>query len=155
MIQHHNDKLSRRFFERALWRRFWPSVGLGVLLLVAAGMQVAGKTPAPEPSVRAVMSQDLANMPGKEALLLEVTYPPGGADPVHRHDAHGIVYVLEGSIVMGVKGGKEVTLGPGQAFYEGPNDIHTVGHNSSNTAPARFIVLLVKDKGIPPVLPAE
>jgi quercetin dioxygenase-like cupin family protein len=87
--------------------------------------------------------------------MLTVEYPPGGADPVHRHDAHGFIYVLEGSIVMGVKGGKEVTLTPGQTFYEGPNDIHTVGRNASTTKPAKFLVVLVKDRGVPPVLPVK
>ena len=87
--------------------------------------------------------------------MLTVEYPPGGADPVHRHDAHGFIYVLEGSIVMGVKGGKEVTLMPGQSFHEGPNDIHTVGRNASKDKPAKFVVFLLKDQGKPPVLPVD
>ena len=87
--------------------------------------------------------------------MLTVTYPPGGADPVHRHDAHAFVYVLEGSIVMQVKGGKEVTLTPGQTYYEGPNDIHTVGRNASQTQPAKFIVLLLKNKGAPVLVPEK
>jgi len=91
----------------------------------------------------------------KEALMLSVEYPPGGADPVHRHDAHGFIYVLEGSVVMGVKGGKEVTLSPGQTFYEGPKDIHTVGRNASSTQPAKFLVLLIKKKGAEAVLPVK
>ncbi|HEX9876409.1 MAG TPA: cupin domain-containing protein [Gammaproteobacteria bacterium] len=77
-----------------------------------------------------------ADIPGKEVLMLTVEYPPGGADPVHRHDAHGFVYVLEGSIVMQVKGGAEVTLTPGQTFYEGLHDVHTIGRNASATQPA-------------------
>jgi quercetin dioxygenase-like cupin family protein len=109
----------------------------------------------PEPDVAALFSKELADIPGKEVLMLAVEYPPGGADPVHRHDAHGFVYVLEGSIVMGVKGGDEVTLTPGQTFYEGPEHVHTVGRNASATQPAKFIVLLVKDTGVAPVLPAE
>jgi quercetin dioxygenase-like cupin family protein len=76
-------------------------------------------------------------------------YPPGAVDPVHRHDAHAMVYVVEGSIIMGVKGGKEVTLNPGDTFYEGPNDLHTVGRNASNTKPARFVVFLVKRQNAP------
>ena len=87
--------------------------------------------------------------------MLVVDYPPGGADPVHRHNAHAFVYVLEGSIVMQVRGGKEVTLTPGQTFYEGPTDVHTVGRNASNTEPAKFLVVLLKDKGVEPVLPAK
>lgn len=87
--------------------------------------------------------------------MLEVEYPPSGADPVHRHDAHAFVYVLEGSIVMQVKGGAEVTLTPGQTFYEGPHDVHTIGRNASTTEPARFVVLLIKNTGVEPVLLAE
>jgi quercetin dioxygenase-like cupin family protein len=101
------------------------------------------------------MRKDLADFPGKEMLMITVTYPPGGADPIHRHDAHAFVYVLEGSIVMQVRGGKEVTLTPGQTFYEGPGDVHTVGRNVSTTKPAKFIVVLLKNKGVEVVLPAE
>jgi len=108
---------------------------------------------APEPIVTPVMTQALPDYPGKEALILTVEYPPGGADPVHRHDAHGFVYVLEGHIVMGVAGGPEVRLGPGEAFHEGPRDIHTVGRNASQTEPAKFVVFLLKDAGKPAVLP--
>ncbi len=108
---------------------------------------------ASEPIVREVMTRPLPEQPGKEALILTVEYPPGGADPVHRHDAHGFVYVLEGRIVMGVAGGQEITLGPGEAFHEGPADLHTVGRNASSTKPAKFVVFLIKDIGKPPVLP--
>lgn len=108
---------------------------------------------APEPRVTQVMTQALPDYPGKEAMILTVEYPPGGADPVHRHDAHGFVYVLEGHIVMGVAGGPEVRLGPGEAFHEGPRDLHTVGRNASNTEPAKFVVFLLKETGKPAVLP--
>lgn len=104
---------------------------------------------APEAAVTMLMTKDLADMPGKEAVTFVVDFPPGSVDPVHRHDAHAFVYVLEGSIVMGVKGSKEVTLTPGQTFYEGPADIHTVGRNASTTKPAKFLVTMVKDKGVP------
>jgi quercetin dioxygenase-like cupin family protein len=87
--------------------------------------------------------------------MILVEYPPGAVDPVHRHNAHGFIYVLEGSIVMQVRGGKEVTLTPGQSFYEGPNDVHTVGHNASQTKPAKFLVLLLKDKGAPVLVPEK
>lgn len=87
--------------------------------------------------------------------MLTVEYPPGGFDPVHRHNAHAFVYVLEGSIVMGVRGGKEVTLLPGQTFYEGATDVHTVGRNASKTRPAKFVVFLVKDKGAPAFIPVN
>jgi quercetin dioxygenase-like cupin family protein len=101
------------------------------------------------------MLKELADIPGKEMLMITVDYPPGAVDPAHRHDAHAFVYVLQGSIVMQVRGGKEVTLVPGQTFYEGPNDVHTVGRNASATEPAKFIVILLKKKGADVVLPAE
>lgn len=104
----------------------------------AAGLQGVSVTP--------LMAKELSDMPGKEGLMITVDYAPGAADPVHRHRAHGFIYVLEGSIAMQVKGGKEVTLLPGQTFYEGPNDIHTVGRNASSTQPAKFLVLLIKQK---------
>ena len=107
---------------------------------------------APAPNVVPVFMKALADLPGKEALMITVEFPPGGADPVHRHDAHGFIYVLEGSIVMQVAGGPEVTLTPGQAFYEGPDDVHTIGRNASDTKPAKFLVLLIKNVGVDPVL---
>jgi len=110
---------------------------------------------ADHPIVTPLMQKPLADIDGKEVLMLLVEYPPRGADPVHRHDAHGFIYVLEGSIVMQVKGGKEVTLTSGQTFYEGPEDVHTVGRNASSTVPAKFVVLLLKDTGAEPMLPEE
>ena len=110
---------------------------------------------AQEAKVSELMSKDLANLPGKEGLMISVEYPPGSSDPIHRHFAHAFVYVLEGSIVMQVRGGKERTLTPGQTFYEGPNDVHVVGRNASQTKPAKFIVFLVKDKGAPVLVPAK
>jgi quercetin dioxygenase-like cupin family protein len=107
------------------------------------------------PIVVPILSKELADIGGKEALMLTVEYPPGGGDPMHRHDAHGFIYVLEGSIVMQVAGSPEVTLGVGQTFYEAPEDVHVVGRNASNTAPAKFIVLLIKKTGAAPVLPAQ
>nr|WP_240702364.1 cupin domain-containing protein [Trinickia terrae] len=117
-------------------------------------MGEASATP-PSAIVTPLMTKALDDYPGKEAVMITVEYPPGAADPVHRHNAHGFIYVLEGSIVMQVNGGREVTLGPGQTFYEGPNDIHTVGHNASQTQPAKFIVLLLKNKGAPILVPEK
>jgi len=108
-----------------------------------------------EAKVTPLMSKDLTEFPGKEDLMITVEYPPGSSDPIHRHNAHAFVYVLEGSIVMQVRGEKEVTLTPGQTFYEGPNDVHVVGRNASQTKPAKFVVFLVKDKGAPVLVPAN
>jgi len=106
-----------------------------------------------EAKVTPLFSKDLTDFPGKEGLMITVEYPPGSSDPIHRHNAHAFVYVLEGSIVMQVRGGKEMTLAPGQTFYEGPSDVHVVGRNASQTQPAKFVVFLVKDKGAPVLVP--
>ena len=108
-----------------------------------------------EAKVTELFSKDLTNLSGKEGLMLLIEYPPGSVDPIHRHNAHGFIYVLEGSIVMQVRGGKEVTLKPGQTFYEGPEDVHVVGRNASETKPAKFVVVFVKDKGAPVLVPAQ
>jgi quercetin dioxygenase-like cupin family protein len=113
------------------------------------------KTAPAEAKVVPVLSKDLLDIPGKEGLMIAVEYPPGASDPVHRHNAHGFIYVLEGAIVMQVKGGKEVTLTPGQSFYEGPADVHVVGRNASQTKPAKFVVFLVKDKDAPVLVPVN
>jgi len=124
------------------------------LILVLACL-MSGTLLAQEAKVTQVLSKDLTNVPGKEGLMVTVEYPPGNSDPIHRHNAHGFIYVLEGSIVMQVIGGKEVTLTPGQTFYEGPDDVHVVGRNASKTKPAKFVVFFVKDKGAPVVVPAK
>jgi quercetin dioxygenase-like cupin family protein len=121
----------------------------------ALAFLIASTLIAQEAKVTPLMSKDITECPGKEGLMITVVYPPGASDPIHRHNAHAFVYVLEGTIVMQVKGGKEVTLTPGQTFYEGPNDIHTVGRNASSTKPARFVVFLVKDKGAPVLVPVK
>src|SRR5712692_8922569 len=108
-----------------------------------------------EAKVTQLVSKDLPDIPGKEGVMITVEYPPGSTDPIHRHNADAFVYVLEGSIVMQVRGGKEVTLTPGQTFYEGPSDVHVVGRNASQTKPAKFVVFLVKDKGAPVLVPAN
>jgi quercetin dioxygenase-like cupin family protein len=111
--------------------------------------------PAKDAAVTPLMTKALGDISGKEVVVLNVEYPPGSADPVHRHNAHGFIYVLEGSIVMQVRGGKEMTLTPGQMFYEGPDDVHTVGRNASDTKPARFLVFLLKNKGAEILVPVR
>ena len=122
---------------------------------LALACLISGTLLAQEAKVTQLMSKDLPNLPGKEGLMITVEYPPGSSDPIHRHNANAFVYVLEGTIVMQVRGGKEVTLTPGQTFYEGPNDVHVVGRNASQTKPAKFVVFLVKDKGTPVLVPAK
>src|SRR6476620_7313063 len=93
-------------------------------LIVVLAFLVTGAFVGQEPKVTEVLSKDLTDIPGKEGLMLTVEYPPGGSDPIHRHNAHACVDVLEGSVVMQVRCGKETILTPGQSFYEGPNDVH-------------------------------
>jgi quercetin dioxygenase-like cupin family protein len=125
------------------------------IILVVLLSLITGTLIAQEAKVTPLMSKDLKDFPGKEGLLITVEYPPGATDPIHRHNAHAFVYVLEGSIVMQLKGGKEVTLTPGQTFYEGPDDVHIVGRSASKTKPAKFLVFLVKNKGAPVLVPVK
>ncbi len=125
------------------------------IIMVVLISLIAGPLMAQESKVTSLMSKDLKEFSGKEGLMITVDYAPGGSDPVHRHDAHVFVCVLEGSIVMQVKGGKEVTLTPGQTFYEGPNDVHVVSRNASSTKSAKFLVFFVKNKGVPLLVPVK
>jgi quercetin dioxygenase-like cupin family protein len=133
-----------------------PKLALVLVCLMLLPLGPLDPQEAPkEAKVTPLFSKDLADFPGKEGLMITVEYPPGSTDPIHRHNAHGFIYVLEGSIVMQVRGGKEVTLTPGQTFYEGPHDVHVVGRNASQTKPAKFVVFFVKDKGAPIVVPEK
>ena len=116
---------------------------------------MTGTAMAQEARVTSLMSKELPENPGKEMLMIIVEHAPGGSSPIHRHNAHAMVYVLEGSVVMQVKGGQQVTLTPGQTFYEGPDDVHVVDRNASRTKPAKFLVFLIKDKGAPALVPVE
>ena len=124
-------------------------------LILALACLTPGALIAQEAKVTELMSKDLTKCPGQEGLMIIVDYPPGSKDPIHRHNAHAFIYVLEGSIVMQVRGGKEVTLTPGQTFYEGPDDVHVIGRNASQTKPAKFVAFFVKDKGAPVLVPAN
>ena len=123
-------------------------VYLAALLMLAAVSAEAA-------DVKELFAIDLPDYPGKEGRMIEVSYPPGAQDVVHRHDADAFVYVLEGHIIMQLKGQPAVTLKAGQTFYEGPTDIHVVGRNASNTEPARFVVVLLKGKGAPILTPVK
>jgi quercetin dioxygenase-like cupin family protein len=132
------------------------NLGIRKAALVAVLLcAVGGTLQAQQNVVTPLMTKALADMPGKEALMLTVVYPPGGADPVHRHNAHAFVYVLEGTVLMQLKGGKEVTLTAGQTFYEGPDDVHVVGRSASPTKPAKILVLLLKKQGAPALVPVQ
>ena len=127
-----------------------------ITTLVLALVCLVPITPkANQAKVTPLLSKDLPDLAGKQGLMITVDYPPGWADPIHRHNADAFVYVLEGSVVMQVRGGKKVTLMPGQTFYEGPSDVHIIGRNASQTKPAKILVFLVKDKGAPILVPAK
>lgn len=126
-----------------------------VMIFVFVCLVFGGTAMGQEPKVTELMTKELQDAPNKEVLMITVEYPPGGKDPVHRHNAHGFIYVLEGTIVMQVQGGKEVTLTPGQTWYEGPADVHVVGRNASTTKPAKFLVFLLKEKGAPALVPVK
>ena len=125
------------------------------LVALALLCLMTGRATAEEPKVTSLMSRDLAESPGREGLMITVEHAPGGSSAIHRHNAHAFVYVLEGSVVMQLKGGQQVTLTPGQTFYEGPDDVHVVDQNASATQPAKFLVVLIKDKGAPALVPAQ
>jgi quercetin dioxygenase-like cupin family protein len=116
---------------------------------------MTGTAMAQPPKVTELMSKDLPEHPGKEMLMIIVEHAPGGSTPIHVHNAHALVYVLEGAVVEQVKGGQQVTLTPGQTWYEGPDDVHIVDWNASKTQPAKFLVVLLKDKGAPVLVPVE
>jgi len=125
-----------------------------ILMLILLYL-MTGAVTAQGPKVTPLMSKDLKDIPGKEVVMITVEYAPGGSDPIHRHDAQAFVYMLEGSVVMELNGGKQVTLKPGETFYEGPDDIHTVGRNASSTKPAKFLALFIKNKGAPILTPVK
>jgi quercetin dioxygenase-like cupin family protein len=116
---------------------------------------LGGQLLAQDAKVTPLMTKDLTGIAANQGTMLTVEYAPGASSASHRHNAHTFVYILEGSVVMQVKGGKEVTLGPVQTFYESPTDIHTVSKNASLTKPAKFLVFFVKVKGTPGSVPAN
>ncbi len=125
------------------------------MILAVLFSLINGTLMAQEAKVTSLMSKDLKDFPGKEGLMIIVEHAPGGSSPVHRHNAHAMVYVLEGSVVMQVKGGKQVTLKPGDSFYEGPDDVHVIDRNASKSQPAKFLVFMIKDKGAPALVPVK
>ena len=125
------------------------------LVALALLCLMTGTAVAQEPRSHRSCPRIFRRAPARKLLMITVEHPPGGSSAIHRHNAHAFVYVLEGSVVMQLKGGKEATLTPGQSFYEGPDDVHVVDRNASATQPAKFLVLLIKDKGVDAVLPAQ
>jgi quercetin dioxygenase-like cupin family protein len=141
--------------KRLIGRRTKETTMTTTLVALVLLCLMTGTAMAQPPKVTSLMSKDLPEQPGREVLMITVEHAPGGSSPSHRHNAHAMVYVLEGSVVMQLKGGKEVTLTAGQTFYEGPNDVHVVDRNASSIKPAKFVVFIIKDKGAPVLIPAE
>jgi quercetin dioxygenase-like cupin family protein len=125
------------------------------LLMMTATAWGADEAPKNGPTVTPLTTRDLAGVPGKEVTMITVEYLPGGASMPHRHDANVFVYVLEGSMIMQVQGQDPVTLTAGQTFYESPGDVHVQSANASQTKPAKFVVFMVKDKGVPATKPVS
>lgn len=123
------------------------------LAALACGALLAGAARAAD--VKQLMAKPLPELPGKEAVMLEVSYPPGAKDMAHRHDAHALLYVLEGTIQMQLRGGPLVTVKAGETFYEGPDDVHLIGRNASSSEPARFVVMLIKRRDAPVLTPLQ
>jgi len=121
-----------------------------VLLAILSAASVAQQSTA-----TGLFQTDLPDIEGREAVMLEVEYPPGVASASHRHNAHTLVYVLEGTVEMQVAGGELMRLGPGETFYETPNDIHSVSRNASDSEPAKILVVFIKMKGAAPTELAE
>jgi len=117
--------------------------------------QETATSPMAKETITMLITKDLAGSPGEQVLMYTVDFPPAFSSPIHRHNAQVSVYVLEGSVVMQVRGGKEVTIGPGQTFYEDPSDIHVVSRNASSTESAKFLVCLINKKGAALVIPAR
>jgi quercetin dioxygenase-like cupin family protein len=124
-------------------------LGIALSLTVILGSAAYAETPSAAAAVKQLMIKDLIGVASKEVLMSTVTYPPGGSSAPHRHDAQVFVYVLQGELIMQVQGGPKITLKPGETFYESPTDVHSVSANASQSAPATFLVFIVKDKANP------
>lgn len=135
--------------------RFLAATCGAIALAMLPGSAVEPARAAGDAKVTELMTRPLEGVPGKEVTMITVEYPPGSADPVHRHDASTFVYVLDGTIEMQMEGADKVTLHPGDTFYEDPKGVHLVGRNLSDTEPAKFVVVLVKNKGAPILVPVK
>ena len=127
-----------------------------ILKIVFSGLLLASSVPAfSQATVDSLFQADVADVTNQEIVVLEVNYAAGNDSPVHRHNAHTIVYVLEGTVIMQVKGSEPQTLGPGEVFYENPDDIHSMSRNASDTEPAKILVFFLKEKGAATTEPAN
>lgn len=116
-------------------------LALTVLLSARAGRGAAAH---PDATVQPLLSVPVAEADARELDMETVEYPPGGSSPPHRHDAYVLVYVLSGELEMQVSGQPLRRLHAGDTFVERPSDVHEVSRNASDTAPARFLVVMLK-----------
>ena len=140
-----NSKSMRNFVVAA--------AALVLLVPVAAAAQTGGA--APQSSRKLLMTKDLPDFPGKEAVVIIVEYPPGTNNSPHRHNGHVFLQVLEGQLNAQVKGGELFVLNPGSTYYESPSDIHVVSRNPSATVTARAMIFIIHDKGAPISVPVK
>jgi quercetin dioxygenase-like cupin family protein len=125
----------------------------GIMFLLAFGAALPAL--AQTSTANSLFQTEVDDVSNQEIVVLEVRYPPGVKSASHRHNAHTVVYVLEGSVIMQVAGGEKKTLSVGEVFYETPDDIHSVSMNASDTEPARILVYFLKEKGAPITEPAS
>ncbi len=131
------------------------AIALTASLFAVPALADEHKHASADVKIAPLLKTELADLPGKEGLMITVELPPGHVSDAHRHRAHTFVYVLEGNIDMQVAGGELRHLKQGDTFYENSDDVHTVATNTSKTRPAKILVVFVKDRGAPPVLPAR
>ena len=123
-------------------------------IIIASLLLVISLPAFSQATVNALFQTDVADATNREIVVLEVNYEAGNKSASHRHNAHTIVYVLEGRVKMAVAGGETKTYGPGDVFYETPDDIHSVSMNASDTEPAKILVFFLKEKGAETTEPA-
>jgi quercetin dioxygenase-like cupin family protein len=105
---------------------------------------------APTSQSRTVLSRSLPPMDGREirVKIVDVTYPPGGANASHTHPCPVVGYVLQGALRMRVNEEPEAIYRSGDTFYERAGDIHRTSANASTTEPARFLAYFICDREV-------
>lgn len=126
-------------------------IGAATLVVPASSQQ-----PSPATKVTTLMKQALADIPGREVIVITLDIPPGAASPPHRHPGHHVFgYVLEGSYKIKVDQGPETVLTNGQTFHEAPGQLHAVSANASQTEPAKVLAFIVAESGKPITVPEK
>ena len=133
-----------------------------VLRLLAAplavlALSVSASAFAHDPSEKVTILQDeaLKNVPGKKALMIEVDYKPGQSSIAHKHEGTAMAYVISGTIISQVKGGKAITYKAGEYWYEPAGSEHLVSKNANATQPAKLLVFMVLSPDEKVLIPLE